>query len=81
MLGRMLGRIATCPACCGPAWPARRTGSAQDMTTKPFEVSPTDPDLRPDTHPDGSPVTAPGLEPDGPEAAPDNPAEPQPEES
>jgi hypothetical protein len=56
-------------------------GTPGGMTTKPFEPSPEDPGLRPDTHPDGSPVTTPGLEPEAPEIDPDNPAAPQPTES
>ena len=56
-------------------------GTPGGMTTKPFEPSPEDAGLRPDTHPDGSPVTTPGLEPEAPEIDPDNPAAPQPTES
>lgn len=56
-------------------------GFLRRMTTKPFEPSPEDPGLRPDTHPDGSPVTSPGLELEAPEISPEDPTEPQPTES
>ena len=51
------------------------------MTTAPFEPSHDDPNLRPDLEPDGTPATVPGLEPDGPDEAPLDPAEPEPTES
>jgi len=54
------------------------------MTTAPFEPSHNDPNLRPDLRPDGTRVTASGLDADAPDGVPSdpgNPAEPEATES
>jgi hypothetical protein len=54
------------------------------MTTAPFEPSHNDPNLRPDTAPDGTPTPAPGVDadaPDGIPADPGDPTQPSPTES
>ena len=54
------------------------------MTDSPLIPSQNDPTLRPDTNPDGSPVTAPGLaaeEATGSPADPGDPTEPRATES
>lgn len=56
-----------------------RDGYQPDMTTKPFEPSRTDPGIRPDTEPDGTPVTTPGLDPQEPGPIETDPADPEPE--
>jgi hypothetical protein len=48
------------------------------MTTKPFEPSRTDPGIRPDTEPDGTPVTTPGLDPEEPNPIETDPSDPTP---
>jgi hypothetical protein len=58
--------------------PLARGGYDGRMTTKPFEPSRTDPGIRPDTQPDGAPVTTPGLDPPEPDPIETNPSDPTP---
>jgi hypothetical protein len=54
-------------------------GYDRHMTTKPFEPSRTDPGIRPDTDPDGTPLTTPGLDPEEPNPVRTDPSDPEPE--
>lgn len=49
------------------------------MTSKPFEPSASDPSIRPDTDNDGTPLVAPGVDPQTPGPIETTPAEPEPE--